>query len=171
VGVLSGWVFCPRCGARLTHDEGRVVCGSCGFVQYANQVPAVAALVVDGDMRLLLARRAHEPDAGRWDTPGGFLNEDEEPLDALRRELREEAGVEIEPGDFVGMHLDRYGDGEEDTPVLNLVWEASIVSGEPQPADDVSELRWFPLDELPEEDELAFRWLAKALREWSGSAG
>jgi ADP-ribose pyrophosphatase YjhB (NUDIX family) len=169
VGVLSGWVFCPRCGRKLTHAEGRVECGACDFVQYANPVPAVAALVVDGDGRLLLARRAHEPDAGRWDTPGGFLNEGEEPVDGLRRELREEAGVEIEPGAFVGMHLDRYGGEDEDTPILNLVWEASIVSGELEPADDVSELRWFPRDGLPPDDELAFRWLAPALRAWSST--
>jgi 8-oxo-dGTP diphosphatase len=167
VGVLDGWMFCPRCAAELSHAEGRVECGSCGFVQYANPVPAVAALVVDDGGRLLLARRAHDPDAGLWDTPGGFLDEGEEPLDALRRELREEAGVEIETGEFVGMHLDHYGGHDEGTPVLNLVWKARIVSGEPNPDDDVSELRWFPRDGLPPDDELAFRWLATALRDWS----
>jgi 8-oxo-dGTP diphosphatase len=171
VGVLSRWVFCPRCGEHVTHHEGRVECGSCGFVHYANTVPAVAALVVDDEGRLLLARRAHEPDAGLWDTPGGFLNEGEEPLAALRRELREEAALEIEPGEFVGMHLDRYGGNDEDAPVLNLVWEATIVRGEPEPADDVSELRWFARDDLPRDDELAFRWLAKALREWRRAPG
>jgi 8-oxo-dGTP diphosphatase len=170
VGVLDRWVLCPRCGADLRHAEGRVECGSCGFVQYANPVPAVAALVVDDEGRLLLARRAHDPDVGLWDTPGGFLDEGEEPLDALRRELREEAGVEIAAGEFVGMHLDRYGGDDEATPVLNLVWEARIVSGELKPDDDVSELRWFPRDRLPPDDELAFRWLAKALRDWSKGA-
>ncbi len=54
----------------------------------------------------------------------------------------------------------------EDAPfVLNLVWEAAITSGELEPADDVSELRWFPKDALPADDEVAFRWLAPALRE------
>jgi 8-oxo-dGTP diphosphatase len=136
-------------------------------MHYANPVPAVSALVVDEDGRLLLARRAYEPDAGLWDTPGGFLDEGEAPEAGLRRELLEEAGVDIELGDFVGIYADRYGDAEDAPFVLNLVWEAAIASGELEAADDVSELRWFSRDGLPAADELAFRWLAPALREWA----
>jgi 8-oxo-dGTP diphosphatase len=167
VGVLARWRSCPRCGAELEHRESAVACGACGFVHYANPVPAVSAFVMDEDGRLLLARRAREPDAGLWDTPGGFLDEGEEPEAALRRELREEAGVEIELGAFLGIRPDRYGDGKDAPFVLNLVWEATIVSGEPEPADDVSELSWFARDELPPDAEVAFTWLAPALREWA----
>jgi acetyl-CoA carboxylase carboxyl transferase subunit beta len=136
-------------------------------VHYSNPVPAVAALVVDDAGRLLLARRAHEPDAGLWDTPGGFLDEGEDPVDGLRRELLEEAGVEIEVGAFFGMYLDRYG-SEQDAPyVLNLVWQASIVGGELEAADDVSELAWFARDALPPAEDLAFSWLAVALPAWA----
>ena len=142
-------------------------CPECGFVQYANPVPAAAALVVDDAGRLLLARRAVEPDAGLWDTPGGFLDEGEEPLSALRRELLEEAGVEIAVGDFFGMYLDRYGRGDDAQYVLNLVWRAAIVSGEVEAADDVSELAWFAPDALPPAEELAFSWLAVCLRDWA----
>lgn len=125
----------------------------------------MSALVVGGDGRVLLARRAHEPDAGLWDTLGGFLEEDEHPVAGLRREVREEAGVEIEVGDFVGAYPDRYGDGDDAPVALNLVWEVSIGGDEIElvAADDVSELRWFAQDELPGDDELAFRWLAHLL--------
>ena len=116
---------------------------------------------------MLLARRAYEPDAGLWDTPGGFLEEGEDPAAGLHRELLEETGLTVEIGDFVGMFTDRYGDEPGATAVLNLVWEATIASGEPRPADDVSELRWFGLDALPAESELAFRWLGPALRAWA----
>lgn len=167
VGILQSWRHCPRCGEDLEQGESRVSCQACGFVHYANSVPAVSAFVVDSERRLLLARRAHEPDAGLWDTPGGFLDEGEEPQAALARELREEAGVEVELESFVGMFLDRYGAGEEAPWVLNLVWETTIASGEPTPADDVAELRWFAHDDLPPDDEIAFRWLAGALRRWS----
>lgn len=167
VGILAGWRYCPRCGAPLVHGAGRVVCSACDFVQFANSAPAVAALVVGDDGRVLLARRAHEPYAGLWDTVGGFLDEGEEPLAGLHREVLEETGLEIDVGSFVGGFTDRYGDGEDANPVLNLVWEATIAGGEPVPNDDVSELRWFPRDGLPSDDEIAFSRFGPFLRTWA----
>ena len=167
MAILAGWRFCPRCRAELEPLGSRVECSACGFVRYANPLPAVAALVVDADGRLLLGRRAVEPDLGRWDTIGGFLEEDEDALDALHREVLEETGLEVEVGEFVGVFSDHYGGGEDAPTALNLVWETRLVSGDPQPADDVSELAWFARDALPADDELAFRWIAPALREWA----
>ena len=126
--------------------------------------------MTDEDGRVLLARRKYEPDAGLWDTPGGFLDEAEEPLAGLRRELREETGLEVEPDEFLGAFVDRYGGEDGAIPVLNLVWGARVVSGEAEPADDVSELGWFAPNELPEAGEYAFRWLAPFLREWATNA-
>ncbi len=170
MAILAGWRFCPRCRAELTHLDSQVECLACGFVRYANPLPAVAALVVDTDDRLLLGRRAFEPDAGLWDTIGGFLDEEEDALDALHREVREETGLEVEVGDFVGAFSDRYGTAADAPTALNLVFEARVVSGEPEPADDVSELAWFTRDALPADGELAFRWIGPALRRWAAKA-
>lgn len=167
MGVLDGWRRCPRCASSLTHAPGRVECEACGFVLWAHSSPAVSAFVSDADGRVLLARRAHEPDAGLWDALGGFLEEGEHPLDGLRREVLEETGLTVEPGPFVGVYMDTYGTEEGAVPVLNLVWEATVSGGEARPADDVSELRWFDRDELPPDGEIAFRWLAPGLRAWS----
>ena len=127
----------------------------------------MSALVVDDRDHLLLGRRAVEPDARLWDTLGGFLEEGEHPLDALRRELREETGLSVEPGPFVGVFMDTYGEGDDAPAVLNLVWEATAGPGEPTAADDVTELRWFARDDLPPDAEIAFRWLAPCLRAWA----
>jgi len=167
VAALHGWRHCPRCGSSLQHDDGRVTCAACGFVHYASSTPTASAFVLDDAGRVLLARRAFEPDQGLWDAPGGFLEEGEDPVAGLRRELLEETGLEVEVGDFAGIFMDTYGDGPDATAVLNLVWEATIVGGEPSAADDVSELRWFPRDALPADVELAFRWLAPCLRAWA----
>jgi ADP-ribose pyrophosphatase YjhB (NUDIX family) len=167
VALLDGWRHCPRCASALARgDDGRVACAECGFVHWAHSAPAVSALLSDDGGRVLLARRAHEPDRGLWDAPGGFLEEGEDPLDGIRRELLEETGLTVEPGDFFGAFVDTYGEGPDAPPVLNLVWEATVTAGEASPADDVSELRWFPREELPPDDDLAFRWLAPSLRAW-----
>ena len=121
MGTLVGWKHCPRCAAALENDGKSASCEACGFTAYASAEPTAGALILDEDGRVLLSRRAFEPEAGKWDVPGGFLGVGEEPLDALRRELREEAGFEIEPLELVGIWADTYGTGEDANATLNLL--------------------------------------------------
>lgn len=111
-------------------------------------------------------RRAVEPYKGRWDIPGGFLEEGEHPLDGLRRELREETGLEVEPLEFLGVWMDRYGCESAAEATLNLYWTARTTGGEAEAADDVDDLRWFQADELPPPDELAFENVPLVLATW-----
>jgi 8-oxo-dGTP diphosphatase len=143
----------------------RAECAQCGFRAWASSKATACGIVVDGDGRVLLARRGGEPFRGYWDLPGGFLDEGEHPLDAIRRELREETGLEVEPEDFVGVWTDRYGDAEDAHATLNLYWTARVLGGEAEAADDVSELAWFPPGELPPAGELAFH-IADVLAIW-----
>jgi ADP-ribose pyrophosphatase YjhB (NUDIX family) len=166
VGELAGWKWCPRCRTELEGDESRVECPSCGFVFYASSKATAGALVVDADGRVLLARRATKLYYGRWDIPGGFLEEGEHPLDGLRRELREETGLEVEPREFLGVWMDRYGGDSTAEATLNFYWTARSVGGDLEPQDDVTELRWFRPDELPPPDELAFENVPKVLSAW-----
>ena len=138
-------------------------CPECGFVGYANSQPTASAIVLDDTDRILLARRAGEPEAGKWDLPGGFLEEGEHPLEALVRELHEETGLEVDPLELVAIEMDVYGDGADSPSTLNLYWTARVVSGEPEPADDVSALAWFAPNELPPDGEIAFENVARVL--------
>jgi ADP-ribose pyrophosphatase YjhB (NUDIX family) len=151
MGALDDWRFCPICGEAIEKAEDRAECRACGFVGYANAVPAAEAVCFDAQGRILLGRRAVDPGAGLWDLPGGFLHEDEHPVDALRREVQEETALELEPLEFLGFWLEPY-DGRI---VLALTWTARV-SGEPRAGDDLVELRWFEPDELPDARELAF---------------
>jgi 8-oxo-dGTP diphosphatase len=161
MALLDGWTACPRCRAGLERGEGVVRCPACGFEAWAHSMPATQALVEQGG-RILLGRRAFDPSAGRWDLPGGFLDEGEHPLDGLRRELREETGLEIEPGEFLGTWIEEYAGRK----VLALTWLVRPVAGEPVAADDLVELRWFGPDELPAPDELAFETFVEILSLW-----
>jgi ADP-ribose pyrophosphatase YjhB (NUDIX family) len=167
VGELDAWKVCPRCGGELeSHDGASVECTACGFRHYASSKPTASGLVLDDEGRILLARRAVEPDRGKWDLPGGFLGEGEDPRDALVRELREETSLDVEPERFFDVVVDRYGDGEDAQYTLNLYWVCRVAQGDPEPADDVEELEWFTRDDLPPTDELAFRNNAAVLSRW-----
>lgn len=166
MGELDGWRHCPRCASPLAHEERSVRCAACGLVVYEKPAPAVCALIVDDAGRVLLGRRADPPAAGRWDVLGGFVHEDEQPLDALRREIREETGLEIAPRDFVAAVTDRYG--EDGAPTLNLCWTATIAGGTLAPTEELAEVRWFPPDGLPPDEEFAFRNCLELLAAWKG---
>jgi ADP-ribose pyrophosphatase YjhB (NUDIX family) len=166
VTELKEWRWCPRCKSELEGDTARVECPGCGFVYYAGSKATAGALVLDGQGRVLLARRRDEPFAGCWDIPGGFLDEGEHPLDGLRRELREETGVTVEPLEFIGVWMDRYGGDSTAQSTLNFYWTARPLAGEPAPQDDVTELRWFEPEELPSADELAFENVPQVLSAW-----
>jgi 8-oxo-dGTP diphosphatase len=158
MGVLDDWRFCPRCGGILTRGDGHVHCDACGARYWANAIPGVQGLL-ERDGRVLLARRAHEPRRGHWDIPGGFLDEREDPVDGLRREFREETGLEVEPVELLRIDIEPY-DGRHVFSVTYVVRG----EGEPVAADDVDELRWFAPDELPE---MAFPGQDDVLRVWA----
>ncbi|HEY8193026.1 MAG TPA: NUDIX domain-containing protein [Gaiellaceae bacterium] len=165
MGELDGWKHCPSCATSVEPDGGKVECPECGFVDYANPKPTSSALVLDDEGRIMFSRRAQDPAAGKLDLPGGFVEEGEHPLDSLRRELREEAGIGLGDTEFIGMFLDWYRVGEREVSTLNLYWSARIADGTPEPADDVTELCFFAPDEVPS-DELAFGHIPDVLSAW-----
>jgi ADP-ribose pyrophosphatase YjhB (NUDIX family) len=150
--------FCAHCAGSLEWRrlEGerlpQPVCALCGRVAWQNPKPTASALITrrgpSGIVDVLLVRRAVEPCRGHWDCPGGFVDPDEHPEQTVRREMREELGIDVEITRFVGIFMDRYGDEGEST--LNVYYEAAIVGGAISPASDVGEAAWFPLDRLPE---------------------
>ena len=167
MGELDGWKHCPICATEITPAGGEVECQECGFVTYAHSMPTASAVVDDGEGRVLLSRRALDPSAGKWDLPGGFIEEGEHPLDCVRRELREEAGIGLVDLRLLGIWMDRYEYKGREVATLNIYYAARAGDGTLEPADDVAELRWFAPEEVPVDD-LAFGHIPAVLSAWRG---
>ena len=102
--------YCPKCGAAALRVTGGKLlrCDACGFELYLNPAAAVAGLIMDGQDRLLIAVRGKEPGKGKWDLPGGFVDPGESAEEALRREVREEVGLDLTAMQYLGSFPNTY---------------------------------------------------------------
>jgi ADP-ribose pyrophosphatase YjhB (NUDIX family) len=100
---------------------------------------SVGAAVVGEGSRLLAIRRR---DTGAWQLPGGILERDEGPLQAVRREVLEETGVLVEPELLTGVYKNMI------LGVVSLVFRCHVVGGEPRPTEEATEVAWLTLDEI-----------------------
>ena len=155
-GPATPYRYCPVDASPLEKSGGSLTgmkCPECGRSWYRNSSPSTGCAIVENG-KVLVTVRAGEPEKGRVDVPGGFLEPGEHPVEALIREVREELGVEI--GDIVGPLITAVHNYGENGPfVLALGFAARIVEGVPEPADDVASFRWVGADEL---DDLDFAW-------------
>ena len=112
--------------------------------------PSVTGLVFDDAGRVLLARHAT---GDLWAAPGGAVDPDERPVDAVVRELWEETSLHVEPIAFVGVFGGpefrvRYENGDVTAYVISM-FECQVLAGTPRPdGDEIRELRWVARDEL-----------------------
>lgn len=101
----------------------------CGAARQApRRIPCIGAIITAGDL-ILLIRRGHEPEAGRWSLPGGRIEAGETDEQALVREVREETGLEVAPGPLIGA-VDR---ARQDGRVLVIRDYAATVTGAGSP--------------------------------------
>ncbi len=97
--------FCPQCGTATTqkYDSGiqRDTCLSCRWTEYPHHTVGVGAIVVRGGAVLLIERGT--PPVGVWTIPGGFVEQNQNLRDAIEREVKEEAGIDVEAKGLIMM--------------------------------------------------------------------
>jgi ADP-ribose pyrophosphatase YjhB (NUDIX family) len=104
---------------RVEGGRERPVCPGCGYVFFGEFSVGVGGVVVR-DGRVLLIRRGHEPSRGWWQLPGGYAEADEVVVDAVAREVYEEAGVRARVVESLGFRHSVGGKGSIGGPSTNV---------------------------------------------------
>jgi 8-oxo-dGTP diphosphatase len=110
----------------------------------------VGALIFNGD-RILMAQRGKEPLKGFWSLPGGALELGESLEDGVRREVREETGLEIRPLGVLEIfeRILRDADGAPEYHYVLIDYVCRVTGGELGAGDDVCEVAWVRRRDLP----------------------
>ena len=109
----------------------------------------MGALIFNGDA-ILLVERAGEPLKGYWSLPGGLVETGELIEDAVKREVREETGLDVEPAYRFDIfeRIMRDPDGRPEYHYVLVDYVCTVTGGEMRPADDVSRVEWVPREKL-----------------------
>lgn len=146
INLMTEYNFCPKCGNKIDVGSEPPHCSTCNVTYYRNAKPTAGVLPVK-DGKVLLAKRGRDPFKGAWDIIGGFMDADELPEDAAIREAKEETGLDVKITSLLGIYIDRYGENGDYT--LNLHYIAEVIGGEMKPMDDVADLEWVPINDVP----------------------
>ncbi len=144
--------YCPLCATALIdivleqHTRGR--CPACGYIQHLNPAPGICVLVENEGKVLIGKRAAKSVRGGMWCLPCGYIDYEENYLQAAHREVFEETHLKIKLTSLMDVFSSHISPGHHSlVPIVT----ATVIGGSPQPGDDIVELRWLtPKCELPE---------------------
>ncbi|MGE0785127.1 MAG: NUDIX hydrolase [Sandaracinaceae bacterium] len=108
-------------------------------------VAAVSVLVVREGKVLAMRRAAHKVGAGLWETVSGRIDRGEDPIDAARREAREETGLDVV---LEERPIDAYAARRGEAPMIVIVYRASWIAGEVERSDEHDDHAWWDAREF-----------------------
>ena len=149
----SFFKFCPSCAS--THfsfpDNRLFLCEDCGFTYYHN-IAAAVALVFTFEDKVLFTVRNVDPDKGKWDLPGGFIDPNETAEEAACREIREELGLNLQASDlkYITTSPNNYLYKNVPYRTMDIFYECALPSDVINVAaeDEIQELIWVKRSEI-----------------------
>ena len=117
------------------------------------QTFGVVGAIIERGGKFLLVRENNEshPDHGKWNQPAGWIDVGESPIEAVKREVREETGYNFLPTHVLGVYslVRKNHPGPENTShALKIIFDGAISGKQNELSVDISETRWFPPEEI-----------------------
>ena len=153
--------YCSHCGAKITQQipDGdqklRHVCSQCDTIHYLNP-KIITGCLIEHEDKVLLCRRAIDPQHGKWTLPAGFMENNESCIEGALRETREEANAEVCEAQLYCVY---------DIPHISqvyMIYRARLNSLNFFPGDESIDVRLFDKDSIPWK-ELAFSVMRETL--------
>lgn len=162
----DAYKFCPLCGAKLlVQNENLLICSNCNFHFYINPAPWNAAIIENEKGEILLTKRKYDPKKGYWDWPGGFIMPGETLEESVKREIKEELGVDVQVGKIIGAYTAIYKYQTILEPTIGIAVPAKIISGQIKPNDDITKYKYFKPEEIFKMD-LAFQSIPQGIKDY-----
>jgi 8-oxo-dGTP diphosphatase len=141
---------------QVKFGQMRRVCPSCGYIHFID--PKVAVVIfIESEGQLLLIKRGIQPEQGKWALPGGYVDYDEDPVQAAIRETAEETGLVVEITRLIDVMK------PPDVVTIVIAYAAKVVGGVLCAGDDAEIAAWFTGQNLPE---LAFQSTQRLVAAW-----
>lgn len=145
--------YCPNCASKnfTYYNNFKFHCNDCDFVLYHNIAAAVAVIFTFEDKILFTVRNVN-PDKGKLDLPGGFIDPNETAEEAACREIKEELGLEITSNDlrYITTEPNNYVYKNVSYRTMDIFYECALASDEVSISakDEINELVWIKRSEI-----------------------
>lgn len=128
------YIFCPFCSKKLSIvnvEDGRKrkSCRFCHWTHYPHVGAAATAVIIRGK-KVLMVQRAEEPYKDTWMFPAGFIEYGEHPMDALKREVKEETNLTVIKARL--MDVFQSGDDPRSPGHFVFFYKAAVSKGKPK---------------------------------------
>lgn len=160
--------YCSRCGSQHTtyRSNHSIFCEECSFQFFVNSVSAVAVIIKDEEDNILLTVRNQNPGKDMLDLPGGFVDIGETAEQAVRREIKEELGLNVQTMNYLGSYPNEYVYSGLTVHTLDLAFECTVAHYEKiMVADDVSDYVFVSKKEMDLE-KIAFNSIQKIIKDY-----
>lgn len=145
---LDKYKFCPLCKGKLIKESEFIQCVDCKNKIFDNAKPAVNVVIENKNRELLLVTRKIDPFKGWLDFPGGFSKSGESLEETGIREVKEELGMDIKIGQYLGSFASEYEYGDTFYKLVTAFFVGIPLSSKIKAGDDVSKFEYIPRSEV-----------------------